>query len=203
MMNIHILKILRARLLLPVLLASGCATTSPISQFYMLTPLQQAVSVNPSSTLADKYVIVGPVSFPKYLDRPHIVTRSANAEIYLSDVHRWAEPVQNNFTRVLADNLSRLLGTERIIIAPSRDRTIADYRITMEVIQFDASRTGEVVLAAFWNIYRQDAISPVMTRRSEYKLNASGNASYAEMVDTLSIAVSQISREIAGIINQL
>jgi uncharacterized lipoprotein YmbA len=203
MMNIQILKLLRARLLLPVLFAAGCATTSPIAQFYMLTPLQQATSVNASSTLAEKYIIVGPINFPKYLDRPHIVTRSANAEIYLSDVHRWAEPVQNNFTRVLADNLSHLLGTDKISIAPSRDRAIADYRITMEVIQFDASRNGEVVLAAFWNIFRQDAISPVMTRRSEYKLNASANASYAEMVDTLSLAVTQISREIAGTINQL
>jgi len=191
-------------LLLPVILSvAGCVGNSPVAQFYMLKPLDQVAAIASSSALQGSYVVVGPVSFPKYLDRPHIVTRSANAEIYLSDVHRWAEPVQDNFTRVLADNLSHLLGTEKISIAPSRDRVIADYRITMEVIQFDASRTGEVVLAAYWNIYRKDAVNPVTTRRSEYKLTTSRNPGYAEMVDVLSAAVTQISREIAETINQI
>ena len=118
------------------------------------------------------------------------------------EVKAMSEPLQGNFTRVFAENLSQLLGAERISIAPSRDRALADYRITMEVLRFDASRDGTVMLTAYWNIYTKEAINPVATRKSEHSLNASQNAGYAELVHVLSTSIAQLSREIADTIQE-
>ncbi|MEX2353806.1 MAG: PqiC family protein [Gammaproteobacteria bacterium] len=189
MKNIHLLTVIY------LLFISACST-SPAAHFYMLTSMP-ADTASSTNTLADKYIIVGPVNFPKYLDRPHIVTRSETSETYLSDLHRWAEPLQENFTRVLAENLSALLGTEKIGIAPSRNRTLADYRVTLEVHRFDAGRHGEVMLVAYWNIFAGDESTPLSTRKSELKLPTSRNPGYTEMANTLSSAVAHLSREIA------
>jgi len=192
------LKSFRLSLLICLLLAGACST-SPVSQFYLLAPLSDTV---PRSN-PEKLIVVGPINFPKYLDRPHIMTRSSNTGVRFSDVHRWAEPVQDNFTRVLAENLSRLLGTDRISIAPSRDRTSADYIISMEVLRFDASDNGDVSLTAYWNIHARDIITPVASGKADYSLSATGNRDHAQMVNVMSQAIAQLSHELAAVIQGL
>ena len=55
---------------------------------------------------------VGPVRLPGYLDRREIVTRVAQSRFDVSENDRWAEPLDENFTHVLAQNLSVLLGSD-------------------------------------------------------------------------------------------
>ena len=46
---------------------------------------------------------VGPVTVPDYLDRPQIATRSSSSSLQFSEFDRWAEPLEKNLMRVLAD----------------------------------------------------------------------------------------------------
>ncbi|MCK7492219.1 MAG: PqiC family protein [Comamonadaceae bacterium] len=55
---------------------------------------------------------------PDYLDRLQVVTRTPSGELAVSDTQRWAEPLQEGLIRVLDENLSALLGTERIVRFP-------------------------------------------------------------------------------------
>ncbi len=187
-------------LLLTIILLTGCGST-PVSHYYMLTTTVQ-LPITPK--LSDAALIgVGPIRFPKYLDRPQIVTRSTNAEIYLAETDRWAEPLQENFTRVLAENLSLLLGTERISIEPSRNHDDVDYRITAEILQFDAGDNGEVVLLVYWSIQSRDGVNLTGIQKSEIRLPLSRSVVRADIVIKLSETIAELGSEIAISISQI
>ncbi len=189
-------------LLIITTLLAGCGNT-PVAHFYMLTALGDTGTDSILASDEQKRIGIGPVRLPKYLDRPHIVTRSTDAEIHLSDTYRWAEPLQDNFTRVLAENLSRLLGTDQISIEPSANRSLVDYRITVDVSQFDAGTDGDVILIAYWSIYDRDSRNLAGTNKSEIILTAGQSASHAEIVRVLSAALGRLSREISVSISKL
>ncbi|MDH5298187.1 MAG: PqiC family protein, partial [Desulfobulbaceae bacterium] len=107
-----------APLLLSVLLLAGCVPrTDPVS-YYQLSALEAERSGTATAD-SDKLVIgIGPVGLPEYLDRPQIVTRLTPNRLHLAHNHRWAEPLGQNIARVLGENLSPLLGTDRILLPP-------------------------------------------------------------------------------------
>lgn len=91
---------------------------------------------------------VGPVSFPEYLDRSQIVSRTSANRLELAEIDIWAEPLGESFARTLTENLSGLLATERCVLHPWKGGAPADYRITVEVIRFEGPPGGEVTVIA-------------------------------------------------------
>jgi uncharacterized lipoprotein YmbA len=76
---------------------------------------------------------VGPVTFPKYLDRPQIASRY---ELTFAEFERWAEPLNTNFTRAFTEHLARLIPTDRLVVFPWPRATPIDYQVTVEVAHF-------------------------------------------------------------------
>src|SRR5215510_9952978 len=96
------------------LLVGGCA--SQPSRFYLLSALPSTETASPATSGQQRPTIgVGPVTLPRYVDRPQIVTRTSPYEIKVAEFDRWAEALDSNFSRVLADNLSFLLPTARVV----------------------------------------------------------------------------------------
>ncbi|MGK0172668.1 MAG: putative lipoprotein YmbA, partial [Gammaproteobacteria bacterium] len=94
---------------------ASCANTTP-SRYYILAPVIQPVSpVQLVQHAQGPLVRVGPISVPPYLDRPNIVTRRGANGIELAQLDSWAEPLKDNITRVLVDNLSALSPGRRIV----------------------------------------------------------------------------------------
>ena len=62
------------------------------------------------------------------------------------------EPLKDNFTRVLAQNLSNLLCIKEISFFPWRKEVPRDYRIEVKIIRFDGSPGDKVILEAWWRI---------------------------------------------------
>ena len=183
-----------------VLVLAGCGTT-PVSRYYMLTPQDSATVTR--TLVGDPHIGVGPISFPKYLDRPQIITRTNSAEIYMAETERWAEPLEENFTRVLAENLSRLLGTAHISIEPSRSRGEIDYRVTADVIQFDADVSGYVILIAYWNVQDHDNNSLTGMHKSEIRLPVPDRDDRSVVVNQLSLAVGGLASEMAEVLSRV
>lgn len=188
---------------LPLLLAVAACGSSPATHFYLLKPGDPAAIDRAQPGGKAPRIGIAPVDFPAYLDRPQIMTRTGSSEIHLSEIHRWAEPLRDNFARVLAANLSRMLDTAEVGIEPSRLRVPADYRLAVDVRQFDASREGEVMLVAYWSLSGGDAPDAVTLRRSEISLTTRRPGDYAGMVEALSEAVARLSLEIAEAIRDL
>jgi hypothetical protein len=175
---------------------TACGTTAR-KEFYLLTPTASVTAA--ASTQKPLLISVGPVTLPEYLDRSQIITRRSESELDLADGHRWAEPLQENFTRVLAEDLRALSGNGRVIIHPNRESTAADYRVTVEVARFDADAQGQVTLIAVWTIHDGGKTRVVHSRRAEYRRES--GSGYPALVTALSETIGQLSEDIFAAIS--
>lgn len=180
---------------LPVILA-GCGSTAP-SRFYVLEPRIESDDVLPAQ-LGDEVTLgIGPVKLPDYLDRPQIVTRAGGNRLDLAEFDRWAEPLTTDFTRVFADNISRLLSTEHIVFFPWPASASVDCRVQVDVLRFEADSHGAVTLDARWTLRKSDGWKTVRRSRFEQPVDGDG---YQAIVSAQSDVLAELSREIADAI---
>jgi uncharacterized lipoprotein YmbA len=144
---------------------------------------------------------VGPITFPKYLDRPQIVTRASRNQLTLGEFDRWAEPLQENFSSVLAENLSLLIPTDQILLNPWPGSATLDYQVRVEVLYFDGWLGGESALIARWSILERTE-RELLSRK--FHLNApTGGRDYEAMVVAMNQMIEALSRDIAAAIQHL
>jgi uncharacterized lipoprotein YmbA len=187
-------------LLTMLFLLSGCGTTPP-SRFYLLEAMPaDSAAISSAGDRDNLHIGIGPVEFADYLRRAQIVTRKEGAEVSLAETHRWAEPLADNFSRVLAENLSILMATDRVSLHPSRNWSDIDYQVLVNVWQFDADSSGKVTLAASWSLRGNGGSELLMQRKTTYHAGAAA-ASYGEIVDALSDTVAQLGRDVANAIS--
>jgi len=179
-------------LLALVVCLSACGGKSASSQFYVLSPLPQ------SSLSAAEGTTIGvlPVSMADYLDRPQIVTRVSENEIKLDEFNRWAEPLNDSFSRVLVQNLATLLNTAKVVKTTASTGFPLALLVGVEVVQFDGSLGGDVVLIVKWGLFEADGKKLLLSRRSTFK-EPTGSATYEALVAAQSRAVAALGREIA------
>jgi uncharacterized protein len=136
--------------------AAGCSFMAPQpdrTQYFILSPTAESGSSSVAAASTSRLSIgVGPIKFPDYLKRPGVVTRAASNRLMVSDVKRWAEPLDHNFESVLCQNLSQTLGTQRIITYPWYANTQVDYQVKVWVSRFETSEDGASQLSAVWTI---------------------------------------------------
>jgi hypothetical protein len=188
---------------LACLSVSGCMNFSPMSdpsRFFMLTPLPQSEQSRPDTDKVNSLLLgIGPIRFPAYLDREQIVTRAAQNRLDISENDRWAEPLEENFARVLSQNLGMLLGGARIVRYPWQTSQRPKCQIEMEVLRFEPNTRQEVELLAGWTLIDVSNKTALVSRESRIaRLTAakSMEASVAALSETL----GDLSREIADTI---
>lgn len=174
----------------------GACGTTPPAHFYTLASLREAPAEARPAPRPEFTLGIGPVTLPRYLDRPQIVSYASGNELRLEDAHRWAEPLEQNFTRTLTENLSFLLGTERIVQYPGRRGVTPDVQVQVEVIRFDARTDGTVTLHARWSVLDRTGATVTASRSDLEQKAASG--SYDALVAAHSEALARLSREIAN-----
>ena len=186
--------------LVGLLLLAGCAGGTP-SRFYVLTPLAAGKPTHAPDGLA---VGVGPVVVPQYLDRPQVVTRTSDNRLEVGESDQWGGRLSDNITRVLAENLSGLLQTDRVSIYPWTDATAVGLQVTLDIVEFERGASGAVTLSAFWNISDVANAKILVTRRSTIAKNIEAkDASYDVIVAAMSAALADLSKEIADQIRML
>jgi len=181
---------------------AGCVGSQP-SRFYVLTDLAGVESPHQGIPAGQGPAVgVGPITLPKYLDRPQIATRASRYELAYDEFERWAEPLDTNVTRALVEHLARLTPTDRIAVFPWPRGTPIDYQVTVEVAHFFAQRGGTAALIAHWSIFREGAAEALVSRTSRFSAPAGGPQSEA-MVAAMSQTVAELSGEIATAIRAL
>jgi uncharacterized lipoprotein YmbA len=177
------------------LMVGGCA--SQPSRFYLLSALPNTETAALATSGEQAATIgVGPVTLPRYLDRPQIITRTSPYEFKLAEFDRWAESLDTNFTRVLAENLALLIPTARVAVMPWPRATTMDYQIIVDVTHFLSQVGGESLLIADWILFKGEGQQVLLTEKSRVSAPAGGQ-DYAAMVAAMSQTVASLSREIA------
>jgi uncharacterized lipoprotein YmbA len=181
---------------------TACASSAP-TRFYILTPLDGAGQEAQGAASETRATIgIGPVAFPAYLDRQQIVTRVSDNELHLAGFDEWAEPLKDNFTRVLVENLERLLPADSFTVFPFSGPETVDWQVGVEVIRLDGALGGDVLLLARWTIYEKKDNEMLLTKASRFSQTAAG-PEYGALAAAHSRVIEALSREMAGAIQAL
>lgn len=188
-----------------LLVVTGCSVLAPrrdTSRFYLLTPAADASApASPGGIGHEIAVGVGPIDFPDYLKRPEVVTRVDSDRLELSEESRWAEPLDANFLRVLAQNLARDLPSQRVVLFPWFGNPPMDYRVEAQVHRFDTGSDGQAQLSANWLV--KDGRSGAVLFMTETTASAAAAPGDANASVALSRALKTLSEQIAGQIEAL
>ena len=180
---------------------TGCspfgAGTQQSTRYYVLSSLQsEEIAVQPVDKLPDIGIGVGPIRMPLYLDRSDIVTRGSQNKVDIADFATWAGPLQENLSRVLAENLSVLLSTDKVAVFPWARSDTVDYNVTVYITRFDGMPGDQAYLRARWAILdrkRKDSFfenHTVVSRPTQ-------DDTIESLVAAKSATVADLSREIA------
>ena len=187
--------------MLAVLLLAGCAGISPRVDFYVLSADAKAVA-GVAGSCSTQAISVGPVSWPRYLDQPRIVTRAGTNRLEASEFNRWGGSLEDDFIRTAIENLSALLQSELIVNYRRSNNFSPAYRVEMDVLRFDGKMGGDVALDVKWGVINEATGKYELVTTSSIQRGASGQG-YEALVNASSMALAELSEEIAVQLAQL
>jgi uncharacterized lipoprotein YmbA len=181
-----------------LLLVSLAACGGKPTHLYVLTALPEKPGVVATSIAS---IVVGPITLPKYLDRPQIVTRIANNSLDQAEFDQWGGDLNDNIVRVLIENLSIMLGTDHVSSYPTQDPTPAKYQITVDITKFEQDVDGSIVLDVFWSILNPANNKVLLRRHSSYReaLASAGRSGSAAGGNVYDAVVAAMSRDLAAL----
>ena len=170
------------------------------SQFYVLTainsPASAPITYSAGSAHNEISIGLGPVKFPAYLAREEIVTRTSANKVDISDIERWAEPLDKNFVTVLAQDLGSQLGAH-VKTFPWYRPSNLDYQIALDISRFDTDTTGTAQLMGRWDI--EDPDGNAILNSGEINITDAAQTGETKAA-TLSRAVGDLGTQLAGAI---
>jgi len=179
-------------------LALGCLGRSPSVRHYTMSPLTGVAS----GERVEGAVGLGPVSFPRHLERPQIVTRTGGAQLKFDEFNRWAGGFESNVVRVLADNLSSRTGTPVIIDRSASPLQIA-YQVAVEIDEFEGRPGEQLVLRARFVTREREGEKRIWTDESTIRQPVDGgdveslvsahDAALAQLADAIALRLSGVS----------
>jgi uncharacterized lipoprotein YmbA len=139
----------RGTCVVALLALAGCASAPP-ETFYTLSSGLRGEAV--SGPRPARTVVVTRAAVAEVVDRPQLVVEGSGHRVAILEQQRWAEPLRAGISRVVAEDLERLLGGWRV---STRDEVLAapDCRVTLDVRRFAYTRAAAIVTVdALWTV---------------------------------------------------
>ncbi len=169
----------------------------PPPDFYVMTAERARSSPGDTTVRRGPIVGVAPVKLAEHLMHEKIVTRSTGNQVVLADEHRWAAPLDTQFSSLLALNLATMIPTDRVTVLPASPAVSLDYRVEVEARIFERLADGGVELVAVWRVFRGDQQRLLTMRTSTLRRAVSGSG-YDAIVNAMSAVLADLSRQIAA-----
>lgn len=173
---------------------SGCSFLQPAidpSRFFVLDAVAQ-----PAGTGAQLALGVGPLNLPSYLAVTELQVRASATELVRSPVDRWAEPLQDGILRVLAQDLSAVLGTRDVVLFPWYAEQQPDVQVAVSIRRFEIDREGAALLEARYEVTRLAGGGTSALRDFAVRKAPSGPGTAAS-VAALSAALADLAVDVA------
>jgi uncharacterized lipoprotein YmbA len=178
-----------------IVILSGCGT-SPPTRFYMVDTMETTMSSRaPRATDEMMLVAVAPVQVSQYLSRPQMITKIDAAEYSVDEFSRWMEPLSDNLSRTITENLTVLLAPDGMQVVPTERFITADRTVEIRAVRLHGAIGGEVVAVFRWTLLDQDN-QLIATERVEYRQAADGEG-YGGLVKAHTRIVDALSLDIA------
>jgi uncharacterized lipoprotein YmbA len=182
----------------------GCAGRSKSARFYVLSPEAgpEFDMKNKAGGGSDFSIGIPPVSLPKYLRKAQIVTRTGGNELHLAEYDRWAGKIEEDIGRVIAENLSHMLATDRVFPYPAMEGIALDYTIKIDISRFDGRLGGDIELILRWALF-DAAGNTAYGVKATHIIEPTRGGGYDDMVAAQSRALAAFSSELADAIKEL
>lgn len=179
---------------LVTVLLSGCiGGSSPPSQFYMLEPIKRSAGVLAGNSNSHN-IAIAPVRIPQYLDRPQFVVAKDRNSYELSEFNRWAERLDDNISRVLAQNLSLLIPSDKVVMDATGNNPPDTLRIQVNILEFHVQAEGLAILITQWSISQGSTV--LLRQQGNYQETATGS-DYRIKAQALNLCLDRFSRDLA------
>lgn len=183
--------------LLAIALAGGCSILKPDpdnSRYFVLSSTQGSTSA-PSLQRPDIHFGLGPIQLPGYLDTQNIVRAGAGGSIEYVPSAFWAESVSDAFLRALLYRTAARLGTSHAVAFPWYSTTKVDWKVPVDVLQFEATSDGRAVLVARWSVESTTGGRAVAGKQSVFEEKTADDP--AAIVEALNRCVDRLADAIA------
>jgi uncharacterized lipoprotein YmbA len=177
-------------LVIALMAVMGCASAPP--KFYSLSSTSRPNGISPANIA----VLVGPISIPAGVDRPQFVVQDGANKVNIDEFNRWSAPLNDSIAKVVAGDLSVLLGTPDVATAPLANFNAA-YRVTIDVQRFDSIRGQGAMLDAVWVVRK--ANGDTRSGRTVAHETVQGDG-FDALAAAHSRALAQMSADIATVI---
>lgn len=194
------MKFLKGSLIVSFILLLMACTSTQKTTFYLLKAIPDTdLKI---SSITGVTILVQQPTLPEYLDQPQMILRENDYKLEMTEDHRWAEPIKNNFTRVFVENLNTRVAPSNASIFSELGRLNPDYQLTIKVLQMDVNMDDKAVLKAEWALYNGKEEKLIKRQNSTYTL-AVDNKSYESGVEAQSKAIALLAEEIAETIKKV
>lgn len=186
------------------LLAAGCLLSPrrDPTVFLVLAPLEedrgavgQGQGAPPAIARPELRLGVGPVTLPRYLERPQLVTRIDATELAVHEHARWSAPLGALVAETVAEHLMARLGPGSVAVFPWSQLERPGVSVRIAVQQFEAVSPDAAVLRARWELVDAAGNRVGEPRSSEYRTPSSRDPKAA--VTALSRLLGLLSADIA------
>jgi uncharacterized lipoprotein YmbA len=172
-------------------------------KMYVLTSMPASMGrIRTHPAVQNMGIAVGPIELAYYLDRPQIVTGSKGAEVRVNAAGSWAGELRENFTRILQENLSTILSSEKIYVFPSDAGQKIDLRVRLMVNRIEAQPQSKGLLHVTWSLHENRNNKVLLSRISSFEEKA-GSLQFGGAVAALSKSIAKLSLEIANGVNSV
>jgi uncharacterized lipoprotein YmbA len=179
---------------------TGCSFLQPAvdpSRFFVLNAIAPAAGSGSQLALG-----VGPLNLPSYLAVSEIQVRESATELMRSPVDRWAEPLQDGILRVLAQDLSAVLGTRDVVLFPWYAEQQPDVQVAVSIRRFEIDPEGAALLEARYEVTRPAGGGPGTLRDFAVR-KAPSDPGTAASVAALSEALADLAADVAAQVTQV
>jgi uncharacterized lipoprotein YmbA len=142
---------------------------------------------------------LAPVKISHYLDRAQIVSAAGKNTYQLDELHRWAERLDENMTRVMLQNLTQALASD-VVLTTSKRAQQSELRLAVNVLEFHVDAQQQAKLVAQWQVSRDNAV--VFSQQTTHQMPVASE-DIALRVQALNQCFNQLSQDIAGALERL
>jgi uncharacterized lipoprotein YmbA len=168
-------------------LLAGCAS-SPPNTYYTLSVESPCPVISPPAHMDS--LDTATIRLPGVLDRPQLVVRTGPQTVDIREFDRWAEPLDQMATRVLAED-----------IAPCQSTSGSEkpkYLLSVSIDEFMADTSGQAHLTGRWWSLQNGEGKPVQPGHSFSLSERVDEARGAASATAMSALLGRLAGEIVG-----
>ena len=179
-----------------LLFLSGCFSSTPNSNFYLLESSSQTSSVSQRKM----NVAVQDIILTEYLQRPQIVLQSVgNPELKISEFNRWASPLDEMVQNTLIEDLGKALPSS--VVKPLVYGGGSQYIVKLNIEKIGGYFKEKAYLSGQWQIL--STTGRVLKQQDFIFEEPMNDATYSSYVVAQSKLLSELAEELAQVLSRL